>query len=133
MASLQFNWESCYELGIKEIDDQHKKLVGIFNKLAKAFLAQKTKHALSEILIELNQYADYHFQAEEKFFAENKLNDMKDHIQEHKNYMFKMKQFEETNNQGINIDFSLLSFLKRWWSDHILVSDKDYAKKVKST
>lgn len=130
MAALQFNWESCYELGIAIIDEQHKTLVGIYNKLAKAFIAQKTSDILQDILKELNDYADFHFKTEEQLFIQKKLRGLEEHLQEHHNYLVKMKQFEDTIKLGINIDFSLLSFIKKWWSDHILISDREYAQLI---
>lgn len=58
MPTLQFNWESCYELGIREIDDQHKQLIQIYITWAKAFLANKTTEILHDLLSKLNHYAD---------------------------------------------------------------------------
>ena len=130
MASQYIHWNECYDLGIQAIDEQHCNLIEIINRLYKAFNAQQSLEELDEIFVEMNRYADCHFKTEEQLFEQHKISDIQEHIKEHKEYLQKVKGFEDTLLQDVNIDFGLLSFLKKWWTDHILSSDKAYAEQI---
>mgnify|MGYP000867218199 FL=1 len=63
-------WKSEFSLGISEIDEQHKKILAIINKLYDLF-SNKEHQDIAEIeriIKELADYAVYHFQTEEKYF-----------------------------------------------------------------
>lgn len=52
---------------IKEIDDQHKILIGLINLLHDAMLANRGSEIQKEIVTELAEYVRYHFATEEKY------------------------------------------------------------------
>ena len=60
-----FPWNPQLETGIAIIDDQHRNLVILLNKLGQQYVQGVSKQANEQILKELSDYADYHFQTEE--------------------------------------------------------------------
>ena len=60
-----FPWNPQLETGIAIIDDQHRNLVILLNKLGQQYVQGVSKQAIEHILKELSDYADYHFQTEE--------------------------------------------------------------------
>ena len=61
-----FLWKKSYEIGIDEIDNQHRKLVGIINELSDAMMVQKGYKAVPHILEQLTDYIQFHFTTEEE-------------------------------------------------------------------
>ncbi len=58
-------------MSIREIDDQHKKLIGLVRQLHTAMRRGKGKDALDKILKDLIQYTGTHFAAEERLLKDN--------------------------------------------------------------
>lgn len=65
-----FPWNNNLEIGIELIDEQHKKLVQILNRLAAHLANRSHSVALNAIFDELADYADYHFESEEKIWRD---------------------------------------------------------------
>ena len=59
-------WNETLNIGVPEIDYQHRNLVSMLNALAKAIEEGTTDTVLREILDELNAYILTHFAAEER-------------------------------------------------------------------
>ena len=65
-----YHWEEKYSVGVQSIDNQHKE---IFKLLDKLFVALKSGQALQTaigIITELENYAVMHFHKEEFFFRQ---------------------------------------------------------------
>ena len=60
-----FPWDNHFNTGIEVIDNQHRKLVIILNRLATMVAYQSANDKLNDILDELIEYTIYHFQTEE--------------------------------------------------------------------
>ena len=56
-----FPWNPQLETGIAIIDDQHRNLVILLNKLGQQYVQGVSKQAIEQILKELSDYADCHF------------------------------------------------------------------------
>lgn len=120
-----------YNLGIGEIDSQHQKMIGIINKLYNAMQQISTeKEALRSILKELENYADYHFSTEEKYFEQFNYEDRTGHVKSHDAYKDTVAHFiNKYNNDEIEVlSFDLMDFLGSWWTGHILGEDRGYVK-----
>ena len=52
MARVFVLWNEKYNTGIKEIDDQHKKLVNILNQLYESFVDRTTNEKLKKVFKE---------------------------------------------------------------------------------
>ena len=60
-----FPWNRNFETGIDDIDQQHKVLVNILNRLAWHFASDTSELTPDQILDELLTYAAFHFEYEE--------------------------------------------------------------------
>jgi hemerythrin-like metal-binding protein len=112
---------------VTEIDEQHKKLVSLIDRLNRAIYSDKTKDELKIILSELVQYADEHFSTEEKYFDRFNFEGSDEHKKEHA--MFKEKILAITNkiqNNEIEVSFELIDFLEDWLIDHLIEQDQKY-------
>lgn len=64
------NWNDSLSVGIVEVDNQHKKLVGMLNDLSEAMKARKGNEVLGKIISDVVAYTRTHFAVEEKYFAQ---------------------------------------------------------------
>ena len=121
-------WDDKYSVNVSEIDNQHKKLVDLINKLHDAMKQGKSKEVLSEIISELINYTDVHFKTEEKYFDKFNYPKSDAHKTLHKNFVDKVLDFKnkyESGNAALSIE--IINFLKDWLINHINGSDKEYS------
>jgi hemerythrin len=133
MEELFMKWRPDFELGIPEIDQQHKKIIELINTLNDAFIRDETKGKLGGILDEMSDYASYHFKTEEKLFKSRNFPFAKEHIAQHEHFTKKVQDYKTKFAAGHSVTFQVLIFLRRWLTDHILDSDREYVDLVKIT
>ena len=56
-----FLWKRSYEIGVAEIDVQHRRLVGFINELSDAMMVKQGHRAVPHVLEELIDYIQLHF------------------------------------------------------------------------
>lgn len=120
-------WKEEYSVGVEEIDDQHKDLIGLILDLFNAINEKKTKEQLGEILKDLIEFADTHFSTEEKYFEEFDYENKEEHAKEHRDFAAKVIGLNEKyENNEIEISFELIDFLEDWLLDHLIEQDQKY-------
>jgi hemerythrin len=121
-------WSDKYSMNIKEIDDQHKKLVGMINELHDAMKQAKSKEVSLDIINKLADYTKYHFSTEEKYMKQFGYPDYAAHKKEHEKFIDQVMSFKIEYEAGkAGLSFDLLDFLKKWLVTHIQSSDKKYS------
>ena len=119
-------WTNRYETGVDEIDNQHKKLVGLINALFDSFKATDRQAILNQIFTELVNYTIYHFKYEEDLMLKKGYKDYKKHKEAHTMFIDKVNSY--ANKLDINDNKALLNvvnFLRDWLLNHILIVDKE--------
>jgi diguanylate cyclase (GGDEF)-like protein/hemerythrin-like metal-binding protein/PAS domain S-box-containing protein len=129
-----FPWDINFETGINLIDEQHKQLVDILNRLAAHLANLSSVTALDKIFDELADYTDYHFKCEEgiwsKYFNEDKW--FIEHEKTHGSFIgdvLTLKRNKE-NKPFDDVIYDIVIFLSKWLAFHILDTDKRMAKTV---
>jgi hemerythrin len=126
-------WTTAYSVGIKEFDDQHRKLFSLINELFTAMKSGKGKDVIGRTLAGLVDYTRYHFSAEEKYFAQYGYPETAQHLAEHKAFV---AQAEELNRKfaagSMLVSVETLDFVKGWIDKHINKVDKQYTSFFKS-
>ncbi|ROV59802.1 GGDEF domain-containing protein [Vibrio ponticus] len=122
-----FPWNTNFETGIESIDEQHKILFRLVNKLANT-LVHENRIEVAEVFDELAAYTVYHFEEEERVWAEYFQQDdwTNQHVKTHQSFLpdiNQIKQNAETASWQETIE-SILQFLIRWLALHILDDDK---------
>jgi hemerythrin len=120
-------WSDDLSVKVQEIDEQHKKLIGMINALNDAMGAGKSKDALKGILDGMVDYTVMHFGVEEKYMEKFNFGETFQHKSEHKNFVKKTLElkngFEENK---LMISMEVMDFLKDWLQKHIKGIDKKY-------
>ncbi|MBF0519969.1 MAG: hemerythrin family protein [Nitrospirae bacterium] len=121
-------WNDNLSVRVKELDDQHKRLIALINDLFDAVTARKGKDVLGAVLTELIEYTKYHFGNEERLFAANGYPQAIAHKQEHDDLTQKVISFDAQFKAGrAMVDLLLMNFLKDWLTKHIVGTDKQYS------
>lgn len=127
-----FPWDKNFETGIEIIDEQHKQLVNILNKLAANLANLSNKLVLNEIFEELAEYADYHFKTEEAVWRKYLKNDdcFTEHEKTHNTFIDDVISLKNSDKNFDETIYDVVTFLSKWLAYHILDTDKRMAKVV---
>ena len=126
-------WTDDFSVGVDELNYQHKRLVGMINRLIDLTTLTRPdpsviKVAYGKVLSDMVQYAAVHFDSEERYLKSIGYTDFDNHVEEHKSFASKASELEQKAEQG-ELDIAGTSqFLQSWLSAHILHSDMDYRK-----
>jgi len=126
------DWNPKMELGVEEMDRQHRQLVKILNELHTAMLAGGKHHDLARVMGELVQYTKYHFATEERLMGEMQYPGRLEHAREHRTLTAQAEEYAAEVLKGrATVSLRILQFLKEWLNGHILGSDRQFADYVK--
>lgn len=128
------NWDSEFEIGHKELDEQHKKLIGLLNNIIEDCNRNNSSKLIADTLEQMLEYSFIHFKTEEKLLLEAGIPNFEEHKKQHKDFVKKISElcFSSINNNYTIAD-EITVHLKKWVVEHILVSDmelKDYCSKI---
>ena len=125
-------WGPKLSLGITEIDNQHKVLVDLINRLYRAMKQRSGHQVIDEILSELTEYTKYHFGFEEKQFKKYRYPEREGHMEIHKGLVSKIVDFKNQVKGGkAAVSMDLMDFLVDWLQNHILKVDREYVPFLK--
>jgi hemerythrin-like metal-binding protein len=124
-------WNDLYSVGMPEIDEQHKVLFDLINQLWGAIINRSTIEDQVKLIEKLEHYTISHFTAEETFMRAFEYPDFDNHKKIHELFVKKIAQEKANLLATQHLSLDILNFLKDWLIDHIMVSDKAYAKYCK--
>lgn len=124
-------WEDSYATGISIIDKQHMQLVDTLNVLVDAIDSESRHGQIYDIILQLKDYAKYHFSTEEKLMQEYNYPAYDEHRMEHVTFVDQITLFDlDTILATDGLVWEVLHFLRQWLTTHILVVDKQFAASV---
>lgn len=131
MAYLE--WDTRYSVNHPLLDQHHKKLFDILNKLHDLIKEGQGSDAIKITLKELFEHTQEHFEEEEKFLMQIDFPHLEEHKGFHKQFFDKLKAFEKdvAEGHGTFAATQLLNVCIKWLHEHILKSDAEYAKLAK--
>jgi len=123
------NWDGNLSVNVEEIDQQHKKLIGMINELNDAMRTGRGKDVMGMIINDLNTYTVTHFKTEDGYFTRFGYPDTISHRKEHDSFVQKSSDIKNDFTKGkLAVSIDLMDFLGKWWKNHILVTDKGYSR-----
>ena len=131
-----FPWHESFETGIGVIDDQHRGLVALLNRLAHEAVAESNAAETNLVLDQLVDYAARHFSTEEAIWREH-LADTPDevlHRESHAHFLAEIDRLRTAHQASAPVDWArdTITFLARWLIAHILESDQRMAFAVQA-
>ena len=120
-------WNESLSVGVRELDRQHQELIKMINQLIESKDASVNSEAVSDVLTKMTKYAEYHFKSEEKILTDHDYPNLSIHEKEHIAFMKQTCTFcVDTIKHKETIPVEILSYLKKWLTNHILKSDMQY-------
>ncbi len=120
--SVNFEWDDKFSVGEERLDNQHKYLFQLSNKIQDADKSEG-KH----YVMELFKYTKIHFGEEEDHLKDIGFTGLVGHMELHNKLITDLSTMvERYSGTQENID-DLAVFLYKWLTDHILTKDMKYA------
>lgn len=124
-----WSWKEEYSVGVKLIDEQHKRFFSIINRLDDVIRLGGKREDTVRILTDLVSYANYHFAVEEKYFQEFKYKRAKVHTAMHNGFRAKVEDFvNRLEEEDPSLVPGMATFSRDWLISHILKEDKKYSE-----
>lgn len=118
-------WSKILSVGVEEIDEDHRKLFGIFNELNRAVMAGASADYLAATLEELINCTVWHFSHEERLMLKHRYDGIEEHKTEHRELIQGARDLQQqllATGQGVADE--QIAFLDRWLTAHILTTDQ---------
>lgn len=117
-------WSRILSIGIDEIDQDHRKLVDIFNILNHSVMEGESPEYLAAVLEELINCTVWHFSHEERLMLKYNYEGIEEHRAEHQELIASAKNLQQKIVQAHKavVDGDI-EFLERWLTEHILTAD----------
>lgn len=129
MSAVLFEWSDSFNVGIQEIDEQHRILVDLLNQLHAAIRDHRGSQACREILDQLAEYTRTHFLLEESLMRVSHYPGLDIHKSQHEELIAQVRTLQEKLDVGqAKISFELLHFLQIWLTKHINESDRRFGQ-----
>ena len=122
-----FQWEPKYSVNVAIVDEQHKKIIELLNRLSDAIDTEKMKEVLGPIAEEIVAYSNYHFITEEFFMTTHHYPDYKSHKKEHDEFRAQALRLQESvKEKGSAVGPEVVKLLTDWLGHHIMFVDKRF-------
>ena len=132
----KFEWNKDWEIGIPEIDLQHKKLISISNELYDCATkgGANFKSNMSRILKSFMDYTVYHFTNEEKFQEQYGYAGLAMHKVAHDQFISEVQNQIKKLEHGATEKDALVfyDYIANWIITHISKADPIWANFVKT-
>jgi hemerythrin len=128
-------WDDRYLIGIPLVDEQHKELIRLTNRLYESCLQgdQEARESFKAAMRELVDYVKFHFGAEEQILKNINYPDFTGHKKQHEDFvrqvLEEIKNFEGGKKFVPNV---FVRFLRDWILTHIAVVDTKYAEYIRA-
>ena len=125
---MYIQWSPAFELGIPEIDGEHRHLAAIVNAFYDGYRAGGGRDKIFAVLNLLVKYVEVHFRNEEALMEAGRYPDLLRHRREHERLTAQIFALAEKHEAGDGeICIAVMEFLKGWLIEHILHEDKKIA------
>ena len=130
------DWSAQYEVGVKLIDHDHQKLVGLLNQVVSAANFNMGESYVQSVIGDLIDYTKYHFEREEGLMKESNYPDLEAHLDQHRQMIEQVETFAKKINERPNCEedvcMEVYRYLKLWLINHITHTDKELGKYLQS-
>lgn len=122
-------WTNDLATTVDAMDDEHKIIVSLMNKLFKLNQEQASKAVITKALNELADYSAKHFSDEEAYMESINYSDLAKHKLLHTQLLSKLGEHADNyiNGPSEYMPNDFFQFLKFWLTTHINHIDKKYA------
>lgn len=129
--NVYWEWDAALSVGIKSIDDQHRRLVDYINELEQA-LRKNDDAGIGRIVDQMVDYTVTHFEFEEALMEKCGYQGLAAHRTIHQNFTNRVAYYKGRSIAGLNVGPQLLTELRSWPTGHIMREDQNYSETVRA-
>jgi len=119
-------WDNTLSVEVDEIDEDHRRLVELFNLLTHAIEEGAAANYVEAVLEELISCTIWHFRHEERLMLKYGYDGAMEHKAEHQQLVESAKAMQQKLLQAGTVASSEdIQFLEHWLTGHILGADMD--------
>jgi hemerythrin-like metal-binding protein len=119
-------WGETLSIEVDEIDDDHRRLVELFNILNHAVEKREATDYVEALFEELISLTVWHFRHEERLMLKYDYEGIEEHKVEHRDLIESVKTLQQKYLQGDRqLSNEDIEYLEHWLTGHILGTDKD--------
>lgn len=121
-------WSEAYAVGNAMLDSDHRILINLLNQLQDATETGQSRTVVGTVVNVLVEYTEHHFRREEAVMEAAGYPQLEAHRAAHHALEEQARDIRDRWNAGDRsaLDDEVLSFLKKWLTEHILRADKSY-------
>jgi len=129
----EFVWKEAFNIGIEEVDEQHRSLLKLLNECEvkakdvnqKLVFDEDDFNKIQNLINELAAYIDTHFKTEEKLMRSISYPRLEHHQNIHQMLTEQVVNLKESaGNKKKSAIKSISALLKDWYIQHIMDEDK---------
>lgn len=131
---MSLQWDESLELGIEEIDNQHRSIFEHFKQLSEAAQEGTSKEVVEDLVAFLNDYTQAHFATEDKLMVEYRYPKIDEQRHEHSEFTKDIRELKrriEDKGATREISLEITGKLLRWIIQHVKNHDKIMVEYVK--
>jgi|SRR5690349_5724868 hemerythrin len=113
------HWENRYSVGITAIDNEHREMIELINRLYAEATVQGSKDAIANFFGDLFKAISSHFALEEHLMRERGYDQLTQHKSDHERLLDELRDIMEDFEASERMDEKLLAHrLDAWFSRH---------------
>ena len=117
-------WDKTLSVDVNEIDEDHRRLVELFNILNHSVEDGDRSDYVEAVLEELISCTVWHFRHEERLMLKHNYADLQEHKEEHQELIQSARELQQQYLRGgRELSSDDIEFLEHWLTEHILVAD----------
>ncbi|MDH3756213.1 MAG: bacteriohemerythrin [Gammaproteobacteria bacterium] len=117
-------WKDEFNLGIEEVDIEHRNLVALINALHEAMLAGASRADIVEGITQIYTLVSTHFDREEAFMRETRYMAYAEHKEDHEVLLDDLREIlDQVRSGGRYAEERLSDDLQYWFSEHFRTHD----------
>lgn len=119
-------WDDSLSVEIQEIDEDHRRLVDLFNLLNHAVVEEDASNYIEAVMEELISCTVWHFRHEERLMLKYSYQGFEEHKTEHQELIESASALQQrVLQEGKPISSEDIKFLEHWLTGHILGADME--------
>ncbi|MBT3228593.1 MAG: hemerythrin family protein [Candidatus Marinimicrobia bacterium] len=127
-----FEWTSDMSIDNGFIDEDHKKLIDIANRVLLLNRPNRDAEELKRAVRELYDYVKYHFDREEALMREIQYTDTESHHQKHQSFVKEMNHYLTSSHHMHEMLDNFQKLMHEWVIHHIMEEDRKLNNFMKS-
>ncbi|MEZ5358799.1 MAG: bacteriohemerythrin [Candidatus Zixiibacteriota bacterium] len=124
-------WSDDFKVKVESIDEQHKIMLRMLNRLHDAMTNGEGVQKVDNILDDFIVFAEHHFESEEVTMRQMDYPFIDEHIAEHQDLLVAIRNYRKMNKTHVPLSMATLeNFLMSWTRRHMIDADRKYGEFV---